>query len=58
MQLLDNQSRLMQTEEINADTKNAITQIQLQSNIASGMYYLRLINEQTKKQYTEKLIIQ
>ena len=58
MQLLDNQSRLMQTEEINVDTKNAITQIQLQSNIAAGVYYLRLINEQTKKQYTEKLIVQ
>ncbi|HEY2726523.1 MAG TPA: carboxypeptidase-like regulatory domain-containing protein [Parafilimonas sp.] len=58
MQLLSNQSQLMQTEEINVDTKNATTQIQLQSNIAAGMYYLRLINEQTKKQYTEKFIIQ
>lgn len=58
MQLLDNQSRLMQTEEISVDAKNATTQIQLQSNIAAGMYYLRLINEQTKKQYTEKLMIQ
>ncbi|MEP6466056.1 MAG: carboxypeptidase-like regulatory domain-containing protein [Parafilimonas sp.] len=58
MQLLNNQSALMQTEEINVDMKNATTQIQLPSNIAAGIYYLRLINEQTKKSYTEKLIIQ
>ena len=58
MQLLNIQSQLMQTEEINVDTKNVTTQIQLQSNIAAGMYYLRLINEQTKKQYTKKFIIQ
>ena len=58
MQLLDNQSRLVQAEEINVDAKNTTTQIQLQSNIAAAMYYLRLINEQIKKQYTEKPIIQ
>ncbi|MBV9964031.1 MAG: carboxypeptidase-like regulatory domain-containing protein, partial [Parafilimonas sp.] len=58
MQLLNNQSKLMQAEEINVATKNSITQIQVQSNITAGMYYLRLINEETKKQYTEKLIIQ
>jgi hypothetical protein len=58
MQLLNNQSRLIQTEEIIADAKNSTTQIHLQPNIAAGMYYLRLINGQTKKSYTEKLIIQ
>jgi hypothetical protein len=58
MQLLDNQSRLVQAEEINVDANNATTQIQLLSSIAAGIYYLRLMNEQTKKQYTEKLIIQ
>lgn len=58
MQLLDNQSRLMQAEEINTEADNTTTQIQLSSNIAAGVYYLRLINEQTKKQHTEKLIIQ
>lgn len=58
MQLLDNQSRLLQTEEINIDTKNATKQIQLQPNIAGGIYYLRLVDEKSGKQYTEKLIIQ
>jgi hypothetical protein len=58
MQLLDNQSRLVQTEEISIDANNATAQIQLLSNIAAGIYYLRLMNEETKKQYTEKLIIQ
>ena len=58
MQLLDNQSRLIMSEEINAASGSSTKQIQLQSNIAAGIYYLRLINEQTKKSYTEKLIIQ
>jgi hypothetical protein len=58
MQLLDNQSRLMQAEEINTVSNNSTKQIQLSSNTAAGIYYLRIINEQTKKIYTEKLIIQ
>ena len=58
MQLLDNQSRLIQAEEINVDADKFITKIQLQSNIAAGIYYLRLNNEQSKKSYIEKLIIQ
>ena len=58
MQLLDNQSRLIQTEEINIVSEKSAAQIQLSANIAAGIYYLRLINEQTKKSYTEKLIIQ
>jgi carboxypeptidase-like protein len=58
MQLLNNQSQLIQTDEIKIDSKDATTQIQLQSNIASGIYYLRLINEQTKRSYTGKLIVQ
>lgn len=57
MQLLDNQAQLIQVEEINAVSKNSTKQIELSSNIASGIYYLRLINEQTKKSYTEKVII-
>jgi hypothetical protein len=58
MQLLDNQSRLIQVEEINTVSNNSTKQIQLSSNTTAGIYYLRLINEQTKKSYTEKLIIQ
>lgn len=58
VQLFDNTSRPMQAEEINTVSNNSTNQIQLPSNIAAGVYYLRLINEQTKKSYTEKLIIQ
>ncbi len=58
MQLLDNQSGLMQAEEITVDTNNSTKQIQLSSNIAAGIYYVRLIDEQKKKSYTEKLIVQ
>ncbi len=58
LQVLDNQSRLIQTEEIDTNSDNSTKQIQLNSNIAAGIYYLRLINEQSKKQYTKKFIVQ
>ena len=58
MQLLDNQSNLIKAEEINIETEKSTTSVIIPSNLAKGTYYLRLINEQTKKSYTEKLIIQ
>jgi hypothetical protein len=58
MQLLDNQSRLVQAEEINTAANNSTIQIRLSSNTAAGVYYMRLIDEQKKRSYTEKLMIQ
>jgi hypothetical protein len=58
MQLLDNQSGLVQAQELNIVSDKSITPIQLPTNIASGIYYLRLIDEQKKRSYTEKLVIQ
>lgn len=58
LQLLDNQSRLMKAEEINTDSEKSTALITIPSNIATGVYYLRLISQQTKKSYTEKIIIQ
>ena len=56
--LLDDQSRLIKAEEINIDSEKSSTSITIPSNIAAGIYYVRLIDEQKKKSYTEKIIIQ
>ena len=58
LQLLDNQSRLTKIEEVNAESENYKASFTLPTAIAAGVYYLRLIDEEKKKQYTEKLIIQ
>ncbi|HEX5154483.1 MAG TPA: carboxypeptidase-like regulatory domain-containing protein [Parafilimonas sp.] len=58
IQLLDNQSRLILIESINAIGNNALSGFALPSNISAGIYYLRLINERKKKSYVEKLVIQ
>ncbi len=58
LQLLDNQSRLIKAEEINSVSEKSTTAITIPSNISAGVYYLRLIDEQKKKSYTEKFIIQ
>jgi hypothetical protein len=58
LQLLDNQSHLIKAEDINAVSDKSSTAFMLPANIVTGIYYLRLIDERKKKQYTEKLIIQ
>lgn len=58
LQLLDNQSRLIKVEEINTTSEKSAVAVQIPSGITAGIYYLRLIDEKNKKQYTEKLIIQ
>jgi hypothetical protein len=56
--LLDDRSGLIKAEEINIYSKKSVASITIPSNIAAGIYYVRLIDEQKKKSYTEKIIIQ
>lgn len=58
VQLFDNVSRLLHTEEHITTGKQDVINVQLTANISSGNYYIRLINIQTKKSYTDKLIVQ
>jgi CarboxypepD_reg-like domain/Secretion system C-terminal sorting domain len=58
IQLFDNQSSLVKIDEINTSIKKSIETITIPSNISSGTYYLCLVDEQTHKTTTEKLIIQ
>ena len=58
LQLLNNQSVLIMAEKINIISDKINYAIQIPSNITAGIYYLRLIDEQKKKSYTEKVIVQ
>jgi hypothetical protein len=58
LQLLDNHSMLITIDNINTVVDKSVFNFSIPPNIASGIYYLRLINVQAKKSYTEKLIIQ
>ena len=57
-QLLDNQSRLIQTEQIKVASTTLTTSFPVMPDIAPGIYYLRLINKQKKRSYMEKIIVQ
>ncbi len=58
VQLLDNNSRLLLSEEKSTTSKQQVINISLPENIAAGIYYARLINMQTKKTFIDKLIVQ
>jgi hypothetical protein len=57
-QLLNNQSQILHIEEIIVADKKQIFQIQLPSTASSGMYYVRLIDKKTKKQYVDEIVVQ
>jgi hypothetical protein len=58
VQLLDNESRLMTAQNISVSAKKEIKLFNIPSTISSGMYYIRLVNEKNKKQYTDKIFVQ
>ncbi len=58
VQLLNNQSQLQHIETFTSNSKKQNFTMQLPATLSTGMYYVRLINEQTKKQYVEKIMMQ
>lgn len=58
IQLLDNNSKLILIKDITTVNEKSITEIAIPSSLAAGIYYIRLIDEKKKKQYTDKLIVQ
>jgi len=58
LQLLDNHSKLLLLKNIQIESEKSITEITLPSSLSSGLYYIRLIDKDKKKQYTDKLIVQ
>lgn len=55
--LLDNSSRLILSKIINSQDGNNIP-LDIPNNIAAGIYYLRAIDEKSKKSFVQKIIIQ
>ncbi|MEP6512378.1 MAG: T9SS type A sorting domain-containing protein [Parafilimonas sp.] len=58
IQILNHQSQLIATEYFETSGNSIFVSINLPSGIASGIYYIRVIDEKKKKQYTDKIIIQ
>jgi len=55
IQLFDNNGRLLQVQEFEAVKGSTQTAVTVPSSVAAGMYYIRLVNDKTKKQYTDKI---
>ncbi len=58
LQLLDNKSRPYLIQKNIAALAKEVVNINVPSNVASGIYYIRLTNTVTKKQWVDKLIVQ
>jgi hypothetical protein len=58
IQLLDANSKLITYSLFDAVKGALITSIIIPSSVASGLYYISLVNENTKQQYTDKIIVQ
>ena len=57
LQLLDNNSRLLTTTNINVSVANTPVSFQLPVTVSAGIFYLRLINLKNKKTDLEKMVI-
>ena len=57
VQMLDNNGKPIVTRDIITADKNTVTEIQT-PDVAAGLYYIRLIDKNKKKQYTDKIIVQ
>jgi len=58
VQILDNNAGLVVVKDFSASNDNSTIEITIPSSVVPGMYYIRLIDENKKKQYTDKLIVQ
>jgi hypothetical protein len=58
LHFFDTQSRLLTVKAIVTNTNNQTTEFQLPSTVATGTYFIRILNEKTQKQITEKIIVQ
>jgi hypothetical protein len=58
VQLLDNNARLINVQNISVSAKKEIKLFNIPATVQRGIYYIRLVNEKNKKQYTDKIIVQ
>jgi len=57
VQLLDNKSRLHYIQKHTTISPKEIIDITVPPNAASGLYYIRLVNTATKKQWVDKMVV-
>jgi len=57
IQLFDNSGKLVNVDKYNAVKAFLQTTLTIPSSLTAGMYFIRLVNEKNKKQYTSKLIV-
>ena len=57
IQIFDNSGKLLQAREFDAMEGGTLTQVTIPSSAAAGVYFIRLVDEQTKKQYSNKLVV-
>jgi len=57
IQIFNNSGKLLQVKEFNATESVTQTTIDIPSTFAAGMYYIRLVDDKTKKQYTNKIVV-
>lgn len=58
IQILENNAKLILVKKMETENDKTLTEIMLPYDITPGMYYIVLIDEKKKKQYTDKLIVQ
>jgi len=58
LQILDNRSKLYLMQRNSTLSPKEVIDINVPNNVASGVYYIRLINTATKKQWVDKLIVE
>lgn len=56
LQLVSNSSQLISSQKITS-AKGQLFQLQISSSLASGIYYIRMANEQTGKVWTDKVVV-
>lgn len=58
VQILSNQSKMLYTQQHSTQSVKQVLQLAVPSGALAGMYYVRLINTATQKQWVDKLMIQ
>jgi hypothetical protein len=58
LHFFDTSSRLLTVKNIVTNTNNQTTEFQLPSFVTTGTYFIRILNEKTQKQVTEKIVVQ
>lgn len=57
VQLIDGSSTLLYEENLTVDNKHEVKLFSIPSAIKNGLYYIRVIHAETKKQFTDSIIV-